>query len=189
MPQCPKCKRVWKTLPGEEQDHDCPHCGDVFGRNKSPEDNSRDEQLDEAGGMGGGRDLTQQENNPSRWIQDHYQEIVHMQDPQELLRFVLNGVQPMVSHGFGRNYKKFEITLKRLAAEQDALGMHRYLTNFMLAGTGLGVSEGIQTGIASMISEDVNEVRLTRQQLLLKILVESNTKFRVVLLSNEYPVS
>jgi hypothetical protein len=24
MAQCPKCKRVWNTLPGEEQDHDCP---------------------------------------------------------------------------------------------------------------------------------------------------------------------
>jgi ssDNA-binding Zn-finger/Zn-ribbon topoisomerase 1 len=27
MAQCPKCKRVWNTLPGEEQDHDCPRCG------------------------------------------------------------------------------------------------------------------------------------------------------------------
>jgi hypothetical protein len=25
--KCPRCKRTWRTLEGEEQDHDCPHCG------------------------------------------------------------------------------------------------------------------------------------------------------------------
>ena len=37
MPKCPRCKRVWLTLDGEEQDQDCPRCGDVYGRNKSDE--------------------------------------------------------------------------------------------------------------------------------------------------------
>jgi hypothetical protein len=26
MAQCPRCKRVWNTPKGEEQDHDCPRC-------------------------------------------------------------------------------------------------------------------------------------------------------------------
>lgn len=28
--QCPKCKRTWQTMPGEEQDHDCPSCGPIM---------------------------------------------------------------------------------------------------------------------------------------------------------------
>jgi len=27
MPTCPRCKHCFKTLPGEEQDHNCPKCG------------------------------------------------------------------------------------------------------------------------------------------------------------------
>ena len=27
MPQCPNCKTNFRTLEGEEQDHDCPKCG------------------------------------------------------------------------------------------------------------------------------------------------------------------
>jgi len=27
MPTCPKCRATFRTLPGEEQDHFCPHCG------------------------------------------------------------------------------------------------------------------------------------------------------------------
>lgn len=27
MPYCNRCHHRWRTLPGEEQDHDCPHCG------------------------------------------------------------------------------------------------------------------------------------------------------------------
>jgi len=27
MPKCPKCKRYFRTLPDEEQDHPCPACG------------------------------------------------------------------------------------------------------------------------------------------------------------------
>lgn len=30
MAQCAKCKRVWHTLPGEEDDHDCPSCGPIY---------------------------------------------------------------------------------------------------------------------------------------------------------------
>lgn len=31
MPRCQKCGRVWRTLPGEEDDHACPNCGPVIG--------------------------------------------------------------------------------------------------------------------------------------------------------------
>lgn len=27
MPTCPSCRHVFRTLPGEEQDHECPRCG------------------------------------------------------------------------------------------------------------------------------------------------------------------
>ena len=27
MPTCPRCKHCFKTLPEEEQDHNCPKCG------------------------------------------------------------------------------------------------------------------------------------------------------------------
>lgn len=27
MPQCPNCKKLFRTLEGEEQQHDCPKCG------------------------------------------------------------------------------------------------------------------------------------------------------------------
>ena len=29
MPRCSRCGRTWQTLPGEEQDHDCPKCGPI----------------------------------------------------------------------------------------------------------------------------------------------------------------
>jgi len=27
MPTCPQCRRHFRTLPDETQDHPCPHCG------------------------------------------------------------------------------------------------------------------------------------------------------------------
>ncbi len=34
MPTCPNCKRHFRTLPDEEGDHPCPHCGWEPGNDK-----------------------------------------------------------------------------------------------------------------------------------------------------------
>ena len=41
MPTCPRCKRRFKTLPDEENMHDCPSCG------FSPEDLEDDDEEEE----------------------------------------------------------------------------------------------------------------------------------------------
>jgi len=127
-----------------------------------------------------GRDLSQQPNNPTRWIQDHYQELMSVKDAQELLQVINDNLQNMGN--FGRiNAKRFLVTLQRLALNQDIQQMHRYLTNFMLKGSNMGIGEDVQVCIASTISEDIHN-KMSQHQFELKRLVESTTSFLVILL-------
>ena len=127
-------------------------------------------------------DLTQQKNNPTRWIQDNYQQLMSIQDPQELASFVLQGVQPMIGHGFSAaNFKKMQLTIRKLSGNLVAL--KQYLSNYLLSGAGLAAIESEQYAIASMIAEDCEVVRLSQYQMSLKRLVESNSRFKVKLIS------
>ena len=48
MARCPNCHRYFLTPPGEEQDHDCPHCGlrpeDVFRRDEEEKEETEGEE-------------------------------------------------------------------------------------------------------------------------------------------------
>jgi len=107
------------------------------------------------------RDLSQQAGNPTSELQKHYSTLMAIQDPEELYRKILEIVEPTVGHGFSdRNYQKFMTNLDASKAS-GLLKMQRFITNFILAGSGMRVTEDIE-GIASLIDED-----LTREQKLL----------------------
>lgn len=141
-----------------------------------------------------GYDYSRREGNPTSTLQAHYQDLMVIQDPDELARTALKIVEPLVGTGMSeKNWIKFQRDLEG-AAERGLTGLKKYLTNYILAGSNLGVGRGGRGGmareatqvdqIASFITEDVNEcVILTKEQQYLKQLVESCTSFKVCLKS------
>ena len=134
------------------------------------------------------RDLSQQEMNPTRWIQDHLQELGQYEeqdDARGMVQFVLDGVKPLIGKGFSaQNFKKMQMTLQRelhngRSARDILVG---YLNNYFLKGSGLGMESNAQDAIATMISEDNEPIKLTQRQMQLKRLIESATRLSVALL-------
>lgn len=140
--------------------------------------------------MGVPRDHSKKPGNPTSALQAQYQQLMTIQDPDELAQTALEIVQPLVGSGMSeQNFRKFKINLQD-AAQRGLVGLQGFLSNYILAGSGLSVGRGGRGGpreaaevaqIASMISEDVNDIRkLTPQQEYLKNLVESCTRFKVI---------
>lgn len=129
------------------------------------------------------RDLSQQEGNPTRALQDAYQQLMAIQDPQEMMDAAIQVVQPLVGRGMSeQNYKKFMQNLQG-SARRGLVGIQSFLSNYILKGSGMGATLEAAESVASFITEDVNEVcNLTPRQQYLKTLVESNTDFKVVLI-------
>lgn len=140
------------------------------------------------------RDLSQQAGNPTHAIQQSYHQLMAIQDPQELQQAALELVKPMVGRGISdQNFRKFVQRLN-VAAQRGIQGMQKYLSDFMLAGSGMGVIGGggrqmaresldIAT-IANLITEDADIIAdYTPAQLQLKQLVESYG-YRVRLLNS-----
>ena len=119
-------------------------------------------------------DLSQREGNPTHAIQQHYSALMSIDDPEMLKEKVLEIVQPLVGHGMSNNnYKKFLMELNRSAA-RGLENLQFFLSNFMLAGSGMRAESNEINAIAGMINEDINEpVILTSHQRALKRLVES----------------
>ena len=129
------------------------------------------------------RDLTRQSGNPTSWIHDNYQELMGIQDPEELAQHVLENITPMVGNGISQqNFAKMRQTLM-MAARKGIHEVQKYLSNYMLRGAGLGVEDNEQLALASMVCEDCEVVRLNLKQTYLKRLVESNSRFKVKVLS------
>lgn len=118
-------------------------------------------------------DLSQQTGNPTRAIQDNYERLMSIEDPDELVQAANDLVRPMVGTGISNtNYKKF-INNLRSSTERGIDGIKYFLTNYMLRGSGLGVESKIGA-IASILTEDANVfIELTPHQQRLKQLVES----------------
>jgi len=122
------------------------------------------------------RDLSGQAGNPTSWIQDNYETLMSMTDPDEIVNFVVDGVRPLVGRSFSdKNFRKLVNDIGR-AAEKGRQSLQFYLTNYLLAGSGMSPRAVEDTqSIASMISEDIDDptLRLTYRQQQLKRLVES----------------
>jgi len=121
-------------------------------------------------------DLTSQNRgvNPSQLIHDNYKNLMAIPDLDQLKQAVIGLVQPTVNHGFSpKNYQTFLRNLEQ-ATQRGLEGVQFFLSNFMLKGAGLGVSESSMDAIASMICEDtLASIPLTNEQRRLKLLVES----------------
>ena len=126
----------------------------------------------------------------AQWIQANYEHLMQPgQDPDDLLQFVLSNIQSMVGHGISQPaFKKLRMDLQRAAMKggaDAAFGLQHALTNFLLRGEGLGVIENAQYAIASMITEDRESVRLTVDQMALKRLVETHSRFKVAVIGQQ----
>ncbi len=129
-------------------------------------------------------DLSTKKGNPTSALQDAYSELMSIDDPALLAQRAIEIVKPLINRGVSeRNYAKFA---RQLAGAQiKGIGeVQKFLTNYILAGSGLGVAENKIAAIGSLLTEDADVTRqFTREQHELKNLVESNTGFKVYLLS------
>lgn len=134
------------------------------------------------------RDLSQVKGmNPTKWLHQHYDQLKIMPFDQ-LGPLLINSVPEM---GFGKREKgrEFANNVMRYVEREDTEGLWGYITYFLVNGidkdlkvirVGRGCNEDVQN-IASVITEDVNAMQFTSQQLALKKLVETGTNFRLVL--------
>jgi len=129
------------------------------------------------------KDFSQQKGNSTSALQDSYQMLMGIQDPNELMQAADQVVKPLVGKGISpKNYQKFANNLQK-SAQKGLQGLQMYLSNYILAGSGLSTSMESVTAIASVLTEDVNTFRdMSKKQQYLKNLVESNTQFKVILL-------
>lgn len=128
------------------------------------------------------RDLSQQGGNPTSELQKNYEVLMGINDPDELAQAAVQVVRPLVGRGFSeKNYTKFMQNLEQ-AQQRGVQGLQKFLTNYILKGSGLGV-ESKEAAVASMLTEDVDDpIELTPYQQHLKALVESYG-YHVALLS------
>ena len=137
------------------------------------------------------RDLSGQGGNSTSALQTHYEELMSIQNPEELMRRALEIVEPLVGRGISeRNWVKFQNMING-AAQRGLTGLQFMLSNYILSGSGMSVDQGGRFGestevdqIANIITEDAgifNE--LAPHQQYLKHLVESCTSFKVYVAS------
>lgn len=118
------------------------------------------------------KDLSKISGNPTSELEKNYDMLRSIRDPEELAQATINIVKPLVGKGFSKNrYATFLQHLDK-ARQGGAEGIFRFITMFILAGSGLKV-ESREAAIASLLTEDVNDrVRLTPHQIALKAMVE-----------------
>lgn len=128
--------------------------------------------LNEMGRWRQRKDYSQERGNPTSELQANYDLLMSIDDPDELAKTAVDIVRPLIGRGFSENnYKRFMFNLKN-ASEKGLEGIKGFLTNFILAGSGMGV-ESREKAIASMITESTNDlVELTPHQRALKEMVE-----------------
>lgn len=84
-----------------------------------------------------GRDLSKVEHaNPTKVIEQHYEELMAEDDPEKLARDVIELVE---KHGgvSAKNFARFKVTVAK--EKGNLVRLKTYITNFVLAGCGLGV--------------------------------------------------
>jgi hypothetical protein len=128
------------------------------------------------------RDLSKQPGNPTHVIEKNYSRLMSIQDPGELVEMIMGLVKPLIGSGISSdNFRKFNVNLQQ-AGQRGLDGIRFFLTNFMMAGSGMRVEDNAIVAIASVISEDVNvRTDLTPRQRQLKEMVEHHG-FHVVLI-------
>lgn len=124
---------------------------------------------------GRGRDLSQQPGNPTHALQQAYPQLVAIEDADELKRAAIAIVEPFVGHALSQeNFKKFLLNINQAHRRGGVVGIQRFITNYILAGSGLRAEDDEITALATMITEDANiPVRLTPEQEALKAMMES----------------
>lgn len=71
-------------------------------------------------------------------IEDRYNELLRIEDPERLALELTVAAGHTVGHGMSETcHRRFVSTVRRYS--NDLAGLRRYLTNFVLAGNGLGV--------------------------------------------------
>ena len=88
------------------------------------------------------RDLTDPDSAPNltKHIEQNYQKLVITNDLEELRSWALAAAQLYVNKGLSAaNYRKFVLSINNLQRIRGTDDLVRYLTNYMLAGSGLGV--------------------------------------------------
>lgn len=119
------------------------------------------------------RDLSQQAGNPTHGIEQHYTRLMDIQDPDLLQQEAMSIVQSYAESGgiSERNLRKFNFTMQKLSGNLPKI--QQYLTNFLLAGSGLAVESNEMAAVVSFITESTDPIKLTVRQVRLKLLVES----------------
>lgn len=132
---------------------------------------------------GGRKDYSGTPGNPTNALQKIYTQLMGIQDVDELVNTVIETVQPLVGKGMSElNFRKLKMNLSK-TAQQGLPDVQKYLTMYILAGSGMAVESETLESIASFITEDVSDVvKLTKSQMVLKTLVEHNSRFRVKLI-------
>lgn len=132
------------------------------------------------------RDLTDPEAAPNltKHIEQHYQEIIKATDLEDLRNWALAAAQSYLNKGLSpANYRKFVTSVNNPRRISGISDLVQYLTNYMLAGAGLGVESDEIKLMACLLTDDpILDVELTEDQIRLADLVESLTNFSVVLL-------
>ena len=124
---------------------------------------------------GNRRDHSGKSGNPTNALQQAYRQLMTIEDGEELKDAVLKIVQPLVGVGFSEtNYQKFLRNVESSLSSGGTEELRKYITYYILAGSGMAVGEDIQDSIASLMCEDqTSMIPLTPKQRELKLLVES----------------
>ena len=147
-------------------------------------------------------DITQRPGNPAYGLEQAYDKLMVIQDPEALKQAAIDVVGPYVGRGMSRqHYRKFEFTMDSL---DTVLDIQKYITNFILKASDEGVigsrgayesAEGVQLclaedeidAVASWVAEDPDDKlynELTDDQIRIKELVESHG-FSVKIMTEE----
>lgn len=103
------------------------------------------------------RDLSGQEGNPTWAIQQNYDALMSITDPEQLKQAAIDLVKPYVGQAMSENnWRKFMMAIERTRTIQE---IQFFLTNFLLKGSQLGVLRNSVEGIANFITEDIDQMR------------------------------
>lgn len=119
------------------------------------------------------RDLSGTPGNPTHALQQNYERLMAIDDPAQLRDALVKIVGQLRGSGMSeRNYRMFMLNLQKIGDDIDNL--KRYVTNYILRGSGLGVIEDKVVAMATFIGEDCSYIELNPQQQYLKQLVEAH---------------
>lgn len=131
------------------------------------------------------KDYSKQSGNPTNAIEKAYPKLMQIVDLGEFQNAVLSLIQPLVGSGMSeQNYKKFLSMLEKASDRKGIDGAKSFVTNYILAGSGLQVESCQINAIASLLNEHISlRLPLTQRQYELKILVEGHTNYSVGLVT------